>query len=149
MHVPPPPPPETTHENDTLAVLPAASVTFAVTVEVAAVVGVPEIRPVEALTVSPAGRPVADHEYGVVPPVAASCSVSAVPVVLVCAPGLVTVGEPGSGVPVPHVSVVAATAMAVNAFSTARHYAEPWPYRSLADLIAPVRALEYLLDDVR
>jgi hypothetical protein len=102
-------------------------VTFAATVEVAAVVGVPEIRPVEALIVRPAGRPVADHEYGVVPPVAASCSVSAVPTVLVWAPGLVTAGEPGSGLTVPHVSVVAATAMAVNAFSTAWHSAEPWP----------------------
>ena len=37
-----------------------------------AAVGVPLIAPVEALIPSPAGKPVADHVYGVVPPVAAS-----------------------------------------------------------------------------
>jgi hypothetical protein len=44
------------------------TVTFAVLVPAA--VGVPLITPVLALIVSPAGRPVADHVYGVVPPVA-------------------------------------------------------------------------------
>jgi hypothetical protein len=44
------------------------TVTFAVLVPAA--VGVPVITPVLALIVSPAGRPVADHVYGVVPPVA-------------------------------------------------------------------------------
>ncbi len=44
------------------------TVTFAVLVPEA--VGVPLMTPVEALIVSPAGRPVADQVYGVVPPVA-------------------------------------------------------------------------------
>ena len=35
-----------------------------------AVVGVPEITPVLAFRVNPAGRPVADHVYGPTPPVA-------------------------------------------------------------------------------
>jgi hypothetical protein len=38
-------------------------------------VGVPLITPVPELIVSPAGRPVADHVYGVVPPVAATVAV--------------------------------------------------------------------------
>ena len=41
-------------------VAPVVSLTVTVTVLLAAVVGVPEIRPVEALIVSPAGRPVAE-----------------------------------------------------------------------------------------
>jgi hypothetical protein len=46
------------------------TVTFAVLVPAA--VGVPLITPVLALIVSPAGRPVADHVYGVVPPEAST-----------------------------------------------------------------------------
>jgi len=45
-------------------------VTVSVTVKVPAAVGVPEIAPVVALIAKPAGRPVADHVYGVVPPLA-------------------------------------------------------------------------------
>jgi len=47
-----------------------ASVTLTTTVDVPAAVGVPEIVPVEELIDRPAGRPVADHVYGVVPPLA-------------------------------------------------------------------------------
>jgi hypothetical protein len=50
------------------------TVTFAV-LGPAGPVGVPLITPVPALIVSPAGRPVADHVYGVVPPVAATVAV--------------------------------------------------------------------------
>src|SRR5258707_1045440 len=59
--VPPPPVPEIVHENVAEPV--ALVVSFAVTVEltVPAVVGVPEIRPVDALIESPAGRPVAEY----------------------------------------------------------------------------------------
>jgi len=49
----------TVQANDALAVWPAESRAVAVTLFVAAVVGVPETTPVEALIVSPAGRPVA------------------------------------------------------------------------------------------
>jgi hypothetical protein len=38
-------------------------------------VGRPLITPVEELIVSPAGKPVADHVYGPVPPVAATVAV--------------------------------------------------------------------------
>src|ERR1035437_5644098 len=57
--------------------LPASfTVTFAMLV--AAAVGVPLITPVLALIVSPAGRPVADPVYGVVPPLAARVALQAV-----------------------------------------------------------------------
>ncbi len=46
------------------------SVTVIDTVLVPAVVGVPLIAPVDASMVNPAGRPVADQVYGVVPPLA-------------------------------------------------------------------------------
>jgi hypothetical protein len=49
------------------------SVTLKVTgVDVTAVVGIPPIAPVDGLIDSPAGKPVADQEYGVVPPVAST-----------------------------------------------------------------------------
>ena len=62
--------------SDLVAVLLFASVTFAVKVDVPDAVGVPEIAPVEALSVNPAGsEPLLTlHEYGVVPPLA--CSVA-------------------------------------------------------------------------
>jgi hypothetical protein len=49
-----------------------ASVTFAVKFEVPAVVGIPVIAPLVALSVSPAGSPplAKDHVYGKVPPLA-------------------------------------------------------------------------------
>ena len=68
------------------------SVAVTVTVLLAAVVGVPEIRP-EELIVSPAGRPVAE-KVSVCPDcesVAETCKLVAVPTVPVCVPGLVTV----------------------------------------------------------
>ena len=46
------------------------SVTVTATVAVPAAEVVPEMAPVLALIVSPEGRPVADHVYGVAPPVA-------------------------------------------------------------------------------
>ena len=75
-----------------------------------AVVGVPEIRPVEALIDKPGGSPEADHVYGGVPPLADICRLVAVPTVAVLLPGLVTdtpLGAPNSeyssrfGVPLP------------------------------------------------
>jgi hypothetical protein len=57
-----------------VAVLFAASVTFTVNNTVPAVVGVPEITPVEATRLNPAGNvPVLTLQvYGVVPPLACS-----------------------------------------------------------------------------
>ena len=52
---------------DTAGVAGVASVTVIVIGNVPAVVGVPETVPV-ASRVSPAGSPVADHVYGMVPP---------------------------------------------------------------------------------
>ena len=52
----------------------AESVTRTVKVDVPEVVGVPEMPPVEAFRVSPAGREkplTSDHVYGLVPPLAA------------------------------------------------------------------------------
>ncbi len=65
-----------------MALTVAASTTVTVTVEVPAVVGVPEMTPVPALIVRPAGSPVADQLYGGVPPTAltvAEYAVAAVP----------------------------------------------------------------------
>jgi hypothetical protein len=55
-----------------LAVGVSESVTVTVKLEVPAVVGVPDITPVEALRIRPAGKlpVVTAHEYGVMPPVA-------------------------------------------------------------------------------
>ena len=50
----------TVHVNEAPRVDPAASVATTVTVEVPAVVRVPEITPVAGLIVSPAGSPVAE-----------------------------------------------------------------------------------------
>jgi len=55
-----------------------ASVTVTVT-ELVPATGVPEIVPVPELMLSSAGKPVADHTYGVTPPVAASGAEYAVP----------------------------------------------------------------------
>ena len=62
--------------SDFVAVLLFASVTLTVNEDVPDAVGVPEIAPVEAFSVSPAGsEPLLTlHEYGVVPPLA--CSVA-------------------------------------------------------------------------
>jgi hypothetical protein len=69
--------------SDAVAVLPAASATFTVKVEVPDVVGVPEIAPDEAFKLSPAGSdPLLKlQEYGVVPPLACNIAEYAVPVV--------------------------------------------------------------------
>src|ERR1035438_3886455 len=82
----------TVQVNEVLPEAPVVSVAVTVTVEVPAVVGVPEIRP-EELMDSPAGSPVAvsvrvwpDAES-----VAVICRLAAVPTVEVWLPGLVTV----------------------------------------------------------
>src|SRR5262249_52979390 len=72
----------------------ALSVTVAVTLNVPAVVGVPEITPEEALIDRPVGRPVAEKVYGGVPPDAVSERLVAVPTVPVRLPGLVRVSAP-------------------------------------------------------
>lgn len=61
-------------DKDCEAVLELASLTVTVKVDVAAVVGVPEITPVAPAKVKPAGRvpTVTAQVYGEVPPVAAS-----------------------------------------------------------------------------
>lgn len=56
------------------AVTPAASANSSVTSNTPAVLGVPVIAPLAASIDSPMGRPVEDHRYGVVPPVAAGCA---------------------------------------------------------------------------
>src|SRR5690242_8206843 len=71
---------------------PAATVTTAVNVPAA--VGVPVIRPEEALIESPAGRPVADQLYAPDPPVAVIGSDTAVPTRPPWLPGLLTVRAP-------------------------------------------------------
>ena len=53
-----------------VAVPPTESVTVTVTENVPDAVGVPDMTPLAALIVKPAGNPVADHAYGVVPPMA-------------------------------------------------------------------------------
>src|SRR5436190_5918167 len=66
---PPPPDGLTVQVNCAEPVLAGLELSVAVTVTlyVFAVVGVPEINPVEELIDRPAGRPEADHEYGEVP----------------------------------------------------------------------------------
>lgn len=67
------------------------SVAVSFAVYVPAVLGVPLMTPVEALTLRPVGRPVAVHTYGFVPPAATIVKVLATPVALPCTPGLVTI----------------------------------------------------------
>ena len=55
------------------------SVTVMTTVATAGAVGDPEMAPVEASNFSPAGRPVADQVYGLVPPFAANVAEYAEP----------------------------------------------------------------------
>src|SRR5689334_9480487 len=78
-------------ENDALPEWLAESVAVTVTDDVAAVVGVPLMRPDELLIDRPAGRPVADQVYGVVPPDAVTVRLTAVPTVPLWLPGLFTV----------------------------------------------------------
>jgi hypothetical protein len=63
--------------KDFVAVLLAASLTCTVNDAVAAVVGMPEITPVDATRLSPAGNEpeLIDHVYGVVPPFACNVPV--------------------------------------------------------------------------
>ena len=56
-----------------------ASVTVTTTVLVPAVFDVPLIAPLAGSMLRPEGRPVADHVYGVVPPVAATVALYATP----------------------------------------------------------------------
>ena len=58
-------------ENDADAVAPVESFTVSAAICVPAVVGAPPIVPA-LLIESPLGRPLADHVYGEVPPVAPS-----------------------------------------------------------------------------
>src|SRR3954471_16556620 len=58
---PAPPPPPIVHVNDVVPLAPVVSVAVTVGVYVAAVVGVPLIRPVEELIDRPAGSPAADQ----------------------------------------------------------------------------------------
>jgi hypothetical protein len=69
--------------KDAVAVLLAASFTCTVNDAVAAVVGVPEITPVDATRLNPAGNEpeLIDQVYGVVPPLACSVAEYAVPTV--------------------------------------------------------------------
>src|SRR5690606_4984193 len=90
-----PPPPFTVHENDAEAVAPEESRTVTVTLDVPAVEGVPVMVPVDELIDRPAGRPVAEKVYGVLPPVAPVDTFTAVPTVLVWLPGFVTRSSPG------------------------------------------------------
>lgn len=64
--------PLTFSEKVLAALAVTASVTVAVKLLFAATLGVPEMTPVEALSVKPAGSApdVIDHVYGVVPPLA-------------------------------------------------------------------------------
>src|SRR5947209_7873999 len=50
----------TVHMNDVFPVAPVVSLAVTMTLEVPAVVGVPEIRPLEVLIERPAGKPVAE-----------------------------------------------------------------------------------------
>jgi hypothetical protein len=50
--------------NDSVGPVPPAFVAVRVTKKVPATVGVPLITPVAAFNVSPAGRPVAENEFG-------------------------------------------------------------------------------------
>jgi hypothetical protein len=56
------------------------SVTVTATVLVPAVVGLPLMTPLAASMLNPAGNPVADHTYGVAPPLALTGALYAVPV---------------------------------------------------------------------
>src|SRR3954453_18581907 len=80
--------------KDALAVADAASGAVTVTLEVPAVVGVPEMTPLDALRDRPAGSPVAVQLYGVVPPDALSVNDTPVPTVPVWVAGLVRVNAP-------------------------------------------------------
>src|SRR3984957_11745687 len=91
--VPVPPPEFTVQLNEAVPLAPVVSLAVTVTDDVPAVVGVPEIRPVEALIESPAGRPVA-RGVSVWPEaesVAPTWRLAAVPTVDVRLPGLPTV----------------------------------------------------------
>src|SRR4051812_40176222 len=80
--------------KDALAVADAASWAVTVTLDVPAVVGVPEMTPLDALSDRPAGSPVAVQVYGAVPPEALSVNDTAVPTVPDWLPGLVTDNAP-------------------------------------------------------
>src|SRR4051812_49768776 len=90
---PVPPVPLTVHVNVVEPAAPVLSFAVAVTDVVPAVVGVPEMTPVDALSDRPAGSAV-DVQVNVVAPLlslACKVTLAAVPTVLVWLPGLVTV----------------------------------------------------------
>jgi hypothetical protein len=80
--------------NTFVPVLFATSVTCTVNDTVPAVVGVPEIAPVDATKLSPAGKvpELIDQVYGVVPPLACSAAEYPVPTVPPDNDAVVTVG---------------------------------------------------------
>jgi hypothetical protein len=84
--------PVTVQVNDVIAVcVPSSTVTMVCVVP--GVVGVPVMSPVTKLMASPAGRPEAVYSRGSLSPsVAKIWSETAVPVTVVCAPGLATTG---------------------------------------------------------
>src|SRR5215469_15354344 len=110
---PPPPLLLIVQLNDVDPCAPVVSVAVTVTDEVAAVVGVPEIRPLDELIDRPAGRPEADQvkDCPDAESLALICRLTAVPTVpvwlpglftvTVLAPGLVTIGWLPSQAPAP------------------------------------------------
>ena len=94
---PPPPPPLAEMVKDTFVVLePPVPVAVTAAVEVAAVVGVPVMAPVVALRESPAGKPVAAHEFTgrLVASVSTGVCENATPTVPVKACPAVMIGTP-------------------------------------------------------
>src|SRR5262249_55567475 len=93
----PPPAGLMVNVNDVLPELPAVSVAVTVTVNVPAVVGVPDTVPVDDPMLNPGGSPAADQVYGGVPPDAVIVNdVIGVPTVPVLFPGLFTVTPAGA-----------------------------------------------------
>ena len=70
----------TVQVNDVLPEITLASLAITVTAPLPVSVGVPVMDPVEVLIDKPAGRPVADHVYGVVPPIAVLLRLTVLPV---------------------------------------------------------------------
>src|SRR4051812_21444219 len=82
-------PAATVQVNDAVP-LAAPEVAVTVTDDVPGADGVPEIRPVDGLIDSPAGRPVDDHVYEPEPPEALICRLVVAPAVPDWLPGLAT-----------------------------------------------------------
>ena len=142
----PPPCGLTVQLNVVLAVAPALSCTVALTVEVPAVVGVPEMTPVDVLRDRPAGSPVAEKVYGGVPPEADSETLVAVPTVPVWLPGLAS----ASAVPPEQVGspACAGTLTASHAALTVLNWVQLPGNRFLAACRVQVRYRRYELPEV-